>query len=72
MIVKKGCDYRIYIDGAKEPTFTYTDAVLRGGVLSFVSNELKASFREVDFADLQPDETAETAKIFQNRMIQEV
>lgn len=72
MIVKKGCDYRIYIDGAKEPTFTYTDAVLRGGVLSFVSNELKASFREVDFADLQPDETAETAKMFQNRMTQEV
>ena len=72
MIVKKGCDYRIYIDGAQEPTFTYTDSFLRGGVISFVSNELKASFRNVDLADLQPDESAETTRIFQNWMMHEV
>lgn len=64
LVAKKGCDYRVYIDGAKEPTFTYTDACLRGGVISFVSNQLKASFRGVAMADLQPDETAEDTALF--------
>ena len=72
LVAKKGCDYRVYIDGAKEPTFTYTDACLRGGVISFVSNQLKASFRGVAMADLQPDETAEDTALFQSWMTDEV
>lgn len=72
LVAKKGCDYRVYIDGAKQPTFTYTDARLRGGVISFVSNQLKASFRGVAMADLQPDETAEDTALFQSWMTDEV
>lgn len=68
MICKKDCDYRIYVNGAKEPAFTYTDEVARGGVVSFLSNQLKASFRKIAYVDLQPTEKPEDTYIYKNWM----
>lgn len=68
MICKKGNEYRIYVDCEKEPAFTHTDEVMRGGVISFVSNECCASFKNFVLTDLQPKDAVENTENYKNWM----
>lgn len=68
MIVKQGREYRVYLDGAKEPKFTFTADTVNGGTVSIYSSKCVPTYKDFAVNELYKNTMLESTPIYKNWM----
>ena len=68
MVVKQGREYKVYLDGSKEPKLTYTADTINGGTVSIYSSKCVPTYKDFAVNELYKNTKLENTPIYKNWM----